>query len=362
MAVRLLEDLPALSGRAVLVRATLDLPLGADEGPMAAARAGALGATLHWLLDHGAHVTVFGDIGGADQERTTRFAHVQKVINQLAPWVTVAESSGAPGMSTEDPDVLQTLIKEHDIFVNDSFQWSYLRLPSLITPASSLPSAAGRSLERDLRIVDRLLASPERPFVAILGGNRTFLRLHGLRGLVLRADTVLVGGAMAAPLLRAVGKSTGGNDAEDFLAECRAAYGLGHMVRHEISLPLDLTWSTDDGEPQVTSVDEQGAGQVVDIGPLTRRRFAESVKSARTVLWLGAMGRVEDPGCVEGTRALGELLGGGHRVAVVGGDALVSCLSAQGVLGDHIDILSATDAALELLKNGDLPALIPLRS
>lgn len=345
----------------MLVRATFDLPLGIDEHqPMAAYRAHGLGATLQWLLAHGARVTVFGDVGGEGDDRARRLARVQQVVDALAPGVAVV--GGPPDASIEDPDLVTTLIESHQQFVNDSFQSSYLPLPSLMLPAERLPSAVGRGLQHDLELLDDFLVAPERPFVAILGGDHPFLGLHGLRGLVLRADTVLVGGAMAVPLLQAVGKQPRDGMPEDFLDECRNAYGLGRTVLHQVNLPWDLTWATDGGTPEVATADVRPDGQVVDVGPVTRRRFAEAVEAAAVVLWLGALGRVEDPRCGEGTRTVGRALAAVQRRTVLGGDALVSFLDEEHLLGGHTHLLSATDAALELLKNGNLPALMPLQN
>lgn len=358
MGVHRLEDLPDPSGKAVLVRATLDLPLGTDGGPLAAYRAEKLGATLQWLSAKGARVTVFGNVGGNDHEAGHRLAHVHEVVESLAPGANVADVPA--GASVEAPDVLATLVGSHDLFVNDSFQWSYLALPSLTVPAEQLPSAAGRSLEHDLEVLEPFLVSPDRPFVALLGGDRPALRLHRLRGLVLRADAVLVGGAMAIPLLQALGKQDPGGTPEDLLEECRAAYGLGRMVWHHVVLPEDLTWSAD-GAVEVTAAGTPGNGQVEDVGAVTAHRFAERVQAAGSVLWLGSLGRVEKAAFAGGTRAVGAALDAERCPTVLGGDALVSFFDQEGLLGGHVQLLSATDSALELLTSGDLPALAALR-
>jgi phosphoglycerate kinase len=272
----------------------------------------------------------------------------------------VAPASASGGALAEDPVVIESLVRSHDLFVNDSFQWAYLPLPSLLLPPSSLPSAVGRTLQRDLEAIVPILRSPERPFTAVLGGDRSYLRLHGMQGLVLRADTVLVGGAMALPLLQASGRQPVDGVYDDFLAECRAVCGLAQRVAHRIYLPVDLVWSRPDGTVEVVPAGERPGGQVVDIGPLTRRRFAEIIEGAGLVLWTGALGQVEDERFAAGTYDVATALGASG--CVVGGDALMSMLAASGLLPPRARVVSATDSALELLKNGDLPALIALRS
>jgi phosphoglycerate kinase len=196
--------------------------------------------------------------------------------------------------------------------------------------------------------------------LAVLGGERAFGRLHGLQGLVLRADKVLLGGAMALPMLQAVGMQPSQAPSQEFFWECRNIMGLAGRVHHQIMLPQDLVWWRLDGSVEVTPFDAPGGDDVVDIGPLTRRRFDEVLGGARTVLWVGALGRVEDVRFAEGTRAVASSLPA-DASTMFGGDGLVGLLDAERLLPAGADVLSATDAAIELLKNGDLPALAALR-
>jgi phosphoglycerate kinase len=339
-----LEDLPEPSGKNVLVRATSAVPLGSAAAvrgavsnlpgrdlpalsvPMAVRRAEGLASTLDWLAARRARVSVLGDAGDDESNRM-----LSEVVGTRGDTIVGVD---------EDPGLVDALIARHDLFVNDCFQTSYLPLPSLVRPPRRLPCAAGRTLQADLEAL-RPLVDPVRPFVAVLGGDRSYLRLHGLRGLVLRADTVAVGGKMAIPFLEATGhlpRPTG--NAEDFLTECRGVFGLSRRVGYGIHLPEDLVWE---------------GGEVVDIGELARLRFAEVVEGAGSVLWLGALGKVEEH--PEGTRAVAAKLSRKGRHVVIGGDALVGVLEASGGLLEEVFTVSATDSALELIKNGTLPAL-----
>lgn len=360
--VPVLEDLPDPSGKAVLVRATFDRPLGADlDQPMALRRVRGLGATLEWLVERADRVTVCGNTEASDaEEEVGRLERIREAIEQVAPGVTVADTTTGIRSSSEDPEVIRNLVTSHDLFVNDTLQDSALPMPSVMLPAQGLPSAAGRTLQHDLECLDRLLIQPERPFVTVLGGERSFGRLHGLQGLVLRADNVLLGGAMGLPMLQALGKQSTKAPSQEFFWECRNIMGLAGRVLHQIMLPADLMWWRLDGSVDVASLDEQGGDEVVDIGPLTRTRFGEVLGQARSVLWVGALGRVEDARFAEGTRAVATSLPA-DASTIFGGDALVGLLDAERLLPAAADVLSATDAAIELLKNGDLPALAALR-
>lgn len=362
LGVPTLEDLPDPRGKRVLVRASLDLPLGVEEHTaMARLRAESLTSTLHWLAEGGAEATVCGDAGGAGpDEETQRFGRVRRIVRALAPGAEVADDSSGGGVSTENPEIVSRLVSSHDLFVNDSFQWSHLPLPSLIVPPSRLASAVGRTLQRDLEALAPILDRPGRPFVAILGGDRPESRLRGVEGLVLRADVVLVGGALAVPFLQARGKHPVVDWPEGFLSECRRVYGLAERVYHHVQLPVDLVWLTEDGRVEVAPAGKCPGGMVVDIGPETRQRYGETTEGAGTLLWSGALGYVEDARFAEGSRVVASARGSSDFV--VGGDALVDLLDREGRLRSTVSVISATDPALELLKLGDLPALMALRS
>ncbi len=358
LSVPWLEDLPDPTGRAVLVRATLDRPLSGDPAePLATHRAGCLAATVGWLLGHGARVTVCGDLDGGSEQQEQTLATVQAMLRPTA--ARLRQVIAVRAVSEDEASVAE-LVAGHDLFVNDTLQDSLLPLPSLTVPPRRLPSAAGRSLQHDLEALE-CLAEPPRPFVAVLGGDDRTARLRGLEGLILRADTVLLGGALARPVLQAIGELAAATPTAPLLQECRAVVGLSRRIRHGLVLPIDLVWESQDGSTLVTDALGTEGGRVVDIGPRTRVRFAEAIEGSRTVLWAGALGRVEEPAGAAGSLAVAAALRN-EPTTVLGGDALVRVLHGAGRLPPSAAVLSATDAAIEWLKNGDLPALAALRT
>ena len=355
-----LEDLPDLTGRSVLVRATLDLPFAASNAasPAAALRSRLLARTLGWLSQRAEKVSVYGDWSSPGSRVDA--GHVRRsaaAIRAVASNVVIVDSGG----SVEGRQFVEGLVASHDAFVNDSFQWSHLPLPSLLIPPTRLPSAAGRSLQHDLEIGEDLLHRPSRPFVAVIGGLDPPVRLHGLHALVLRADIVVIGGAMSVPLLQAIGRTAGGSDGE-FIEECRTLIGLAGRVQHRVELPDDLEVRRPDGSSVVVPVHGHLEGPVLDIGPVTARRYSEIIEGAGTILWSGALGQAETPPHDRGTLVVAEALArhGDGRV-VLGGDLLTLLLRRHRRLQPGFDLLSATDPMLELLKAGDLPALAALR-
>ena len=368
MGLPILEDLPDPAGKRVLLRATLDLPLSADtDHPLARARAEGLATTVQWLVERGAQVTVWGSPGsssptavptdgraGTPHAARIPSARVRAVVRELEP--ALAGSAAMHVQScTEDQRAVDHVLAEHDLFVNDSLQDALLPLPSLMLPPSRLPSAIGRTLQRDLVALEPLVSDPARPFVVVLGGERSFQRLHGLVGLVLRADAVLLGGGLTYPMLQAVGREPPEGADDDFLWECREVLGLAQRVRHRLVLPDDLVW-THDGQARVSPTRTQEGDQVVDIGPDASVRFGEELEGAASVLWAGSVGRVEHEPFRAGTRSLAAHLRETQSI-VFGGDALVDLLFRERLQPAKAALLTATDSAIELLKNGSLPAI-----
>ncbi|HTX62145.1 MAG TPA: phosphoglycerate kinase [Acidimicrobiales bacterium] len=360
-----LEDLPDPAGARVLLRATLDLPLSSDpSSPLARVRADGLAETIRWLVERNARVTVWGSIADPRDAACRRdvapisLSRVSAVLGALDPSLGASPQVQFASCA-EDTQGVAHVISEHDLYVNDTLQDSLLPVPSVMLPPPLLPSAIGRALQRDLTVLEPLVTAPHRPFVAVLGGEQTFDRLHGLVGLVLRADAVLLGGGLALPMLPALGRERADGSDQDFLRECRQVFGLSQRVRHRLVLPSDLVWSSDRSVHD-SSTRRQAGDRVVDIGPTTRVHFCEELRGAGCVLWAGSVGRVEREPFRAGTRALAAALGE-ERSVILGGDALVDLLWREGIQPRTADVLTATDSAIELLKNGDLPAIGAIR-
>ena len=362
LGIPVLEDLPDPGGRRVLVRADLDLPSAAAAPPSRLRRLQQLEPTLRWLGERGAVVTVCGHQGPLGEPGDPdEFAHTADSLRRLFPGVAVLPNLSEGDGSGPEPSWLATLVEEQDLYVNDAFGWCSTPLVSIVGPPSLLPSAAGRRLQADLELLGPFLVAPERPFVVVLGSRQPPDRLHGLQGMVLRADTVLVGGQMSLPFLQALGRQPPGEEPDEFIEECRRAYGVSREVLHAIHLPSDLVWERPDGSAVTAVGTVEVAGSIGDIGPRTSVDYAEVVRGAGSVLWLGSLGKVEDPRFAEGTLAVARALLAHPERAVLGGDALLDLLARHDALPARAGVLSATGSSATLLKVGDLPGLAALR-
>ncbi len=375
----LLEDLPDLDGRRVLVRTDYNVPLHDAGGRTVVAddfRIRASVPTLEWLLERGARVTVCSHLGrpkGAPDERWS-MAPVADRLAELCPGVELADNLRFdPGEEANDPAFVARLVDGHDAYVNEAFGVAHRAHASVVGPPRRLPSAAGRLLAREVEVLGGLLDAPARPFVVVLGGAKVADKLGVVRSLAARADVVAVGGAMAFTFLAALGHHVGASLVDpDHLEDCRALLESGTTP---ILLPTDVVALEPGGrglgsapvgvdrpaDTKVLGAHIPDGWQGLDIGPETARAFSEAVSAAGTVFWNGPLGAFEDERFAEGTHTVAEAVAACAGYTVVGGGDSVSAIDHLG-LAEHIDFVSTGGgASLELLEHGDLPALAALR-
>lgn len=368
-----LEDLGPLDGRSVLVRADLNVPLrrGADGDEEVADdfRVRKAVPTLAWLRRHGAAVTVASHLGRPKGrvDDALRMEPVRRLLTAIVPGVTVLENLRFdPGEEAGDPAFGARLVEGHDLFVNDAFGACHRAHASIVYPPTVLPSASGRLLAAELDALGRIIDHPARPFTVVAGGLKVADKLATLRALARSADHMVVGGAMALTFLAATGRRVGDSPVEPGeLEPCRAFLASGAPI----TLPTDLVATrrpagARDGPDDVESFagDVPDGWRVVDIGPASRRRFAERIDGSGAVLWNGPMGVVEDPVSADGTRSVAQAVAACRGFTVVGGGDTVSAVRAFG-LGDAYGHLSTGGGAmLELVQRGDLPGIGALRA
>jgi phosphoglycerate kinase len=372
-----LEDLPALAGKSVLVRVDFNVPIGTQGDKRVVTddfRMRATVPTLRWLLDHGASVTCATHLGRPKGGPDPRYdvTPVRARLAELVPGVELLENLRFdPGEEADDPAFVGRLVAGHDCYVNDAFGASHRAHASIVGPPARLPSAAGRLLAREVEVIGGLLDAPRRPFVAVIGGAKVADKLGVLRSLVAKADSVLVGGGMAYTFLAAEGRKIGSSlcDASQIEA-CRELLASSGTIE----LPTDVVAigpggtlhpgekSVADGDPIDCYLGDLPDGwQGVDIGVGTRERFTEVIAGAGTVFWNGPVGLFEDPRFAPGTRALAEAVAACDGFTVVGGGDSAAAIDEFG-LADAIDFVSTGGgASLELLELGDLPGLAALR-
>jgi phosphoglycerate kinase len=334
-----------VAGKCVLVRADLNVPL---EGGRIAddTRVRAALPTLEWLLERdAAEVRVCSHLGRPNgQDAAFSMRPVEEHLRGLLPdeRLQVLENTRFdPGETKNDPGFARALADGAELFVQDAFGSVHRAHASTVGVAELLPAYAGLLLERELEELGKLLGEVERPFVLVSGGAKVGDKLGVLQNLGGKADEVLVGGKMAEQIREA------------------------NPLPFDVVLPRDVVAASafeEDAETRVVPYDALLDGWLgLDIGPETRRDFAERVSRARTVFWNGPMGVFEWARFAEGTKALAEAVAAVDGFTVVGGADSARALQELG-LADRVSWLSTGGgAALELLEGKELPgvAVIP---
>lgn len=368
--VPVLEDLPPLAGKRVLLRADFNVPV--HDGQITDdLRIRAALPTITWLQEQGATVvacTHFGRPKGAPNP-TYSVAPIRERLAELAPGVELLENLRFdPGEEGNDPAFVDQLIAGFDAYVNDAFGASHRAHASIVGPPQHLPSAAGRLLAKEVQVLLDLREHPNRPFVAVLGGSKVSDKLKVIDALLGVADELLIGGGMCFTFLKAQGHPVGDSLCEDDMVDaCRALLERGAAIR----LPSDVTALGPGGEigdPSAGGEVRQLGASVpdgwkgLDIGPGTAADFGDRIAEARTVFWNGPMGVFEDPRFEAGTRTVAGAVAATNGFSVVGGGDSAAAVAQFGLAGRIDHISTGGGASLELLETGDLPGLAALRA
>ena len=270
-----------------------------------------------------------------------------------------------PGETAGDDALSDCFAELADVFVGDAFGAAHRPHCSVSGVASRLPSVPGLLMEAELRAFSRVLDSPERPLVAVLGGAKVSDKLTVIEHLLEQVDALLVGGGMAYTFLAARGVAVGTSlleeDRFEMVRKCEArAAELGK----ELLLPCDHVvaeqFSPDATPVAVDGESIPGGHMGLDIGPKTSAQYAECIRSARTVVWNGPMGVFEWEGFSGGTRAVGEAVAACPGYTVVGGGDSVAALGALGFKDRVSHVSTGGGASLELLEGKELPGVAAL--
>jgi phosphoglycerate kinase len=380
-----------VAGKRVLVRVDFNVPI--ENGEITDdTRIRAALPTIAWLRERGAKVILCSHLGRPKGTRDSRFSlaiAAQRLSDLIAAPVTlieeivgpVAESRVAaldggdvallenirfePGEETNDPGLAQKLAALADLFVNDAFGAAHRAHASTVGVAQFLPAYAGFLIDAELAALDRVVAHPERPFVAILGGAKVSDKLAVLDNLLGKVDALLIGGGMANTLLLAQGMAIGKSLAEpDLVERGRELFARAAELGVDLVIPTDAIVSDSiDGEGAITAVDALGdTDAIFDIGPDSSARYAGIISSARTIFWNGPMGVAEKPQFSGGTREIARAVAASSGYSVVGGGDSVAAVEQLGFASQIDHISTGGGASLEYVEGRALPGIeaIPL--
>lgn len=376
-----------LAGKRVLIRQDLNVPVK-DGAVTSAARLRASLPTIEAALEAGAAVILMSHLGRPTEgEPEDRFslAPVADTLGELLgrevrlvkDWLDGVDVAPGDvvlcenvrfnkGEKADDEELARKMAALCDIYVMDAFGTAHRAQASTHGVARFAPvAAAGPLLVRELEALEKALADPRRPLVAIVGGAKVSTKLTVLRALSDKVDQLIVGGGIANTFIAAAGYPVGKSLHEaDLVEDARALMESVREKGGEIPLPLDVMVAkefSENAERRTCDVAEVADDEMIlDVGPGTRSRYATLLVDAGTIVWNGPVGVFEFPAFAEGTQALAEAVAASDAFSIAGGGDTVAAIDQFGI-SDKISYISTGGGAfLEFLEGKTLPAVAVL--
>jgi phosphoglycerate kinase len=388
---RTLDDLD-VKGKRVLVRADLNVPMK-DGKVTDASRIERQAPTVKHLAERGARVIVLSHFD-RPKGKVVPSMSLQPVAEPLAKEVgravafcdactgDVAKAAIAKmkdgdvlllentrfhkGEEGNDPDFAKEIASLGDIYINDAFSAAHRAHATTAAIAYLLPSAAGRSMEAELKHLAKALDDPQRPVMAVVGGAKVSTKIALLENLISKVDTLVIGGAMANTFFAAEGRNVGKSLYEK--DQIDTALRIIHKATETgcvILLPVDVVVAKEfkaNAAHRIAEVGDVKADEMIlDVGPKSIAEFANRLTVTKTVVWNGPFGAFEtvpfDRGTVEAAKLVARHTRAGDLISVAGGGDTVAALNTAGVADDFTYISTAGGAFLEWLEGQELPGV-----
>lgn len=387
-----IEDIE-VKGKRVLVRCDFNVPLKDGVITDVNRLTGAL-PTIKYLVENGAKVVLCSHLGKAKgPDATKTLAPVAAKLSEMlgkevvfaADDVVVGENAKAAVAAMKEGDVVllentrfrpeegknveefsKDLASLADVFVNDAFGTAHRAHCSTVGVTQFVDTAVcGYLIQKELKFLGEAVESPERPFVAILGGAKVSDKINVINNLLEKVDTLIIGGGMAYTFLMAQGYTIG----TSLLEADKVEYAKEMMTKAEakgvkLLLPVDNVVADKfaaDATPVVTEDANIPEGHMgLDIGPRTSELYAAAVKGAKTVIWNGPMGVFEFENFAKGTVAVAAAMAEANATTVIGGGDSAAAVNILGFGDKMTHISTGGGASLEFLEGKDLPGISAL--
>ena len=399
MPVKTLSDLLAdgVGGRGVLVRCDLNVPLDAHGTVTDAGRIDASVATLKALSDAGAKVIVTAHLGRPKDgpEAALSLAPVAAVLGeklgrhvQLAGDVVGTDAlARAEGLTDGDVLLLENirfdpretskddaqrlalakslveLVGDGGAFVSDGFGVVHRKQASVYDVATLLPHYAGALVAAEVKVLEQLSTTGERPYAVVLGGSKVSDKLAVIENLAGKADSIIIGGGMCFTFLAAQGVPVGTSLLqEEMIDTCRRLLEeYGDVIHLPVDIVVAAEFSAESPPETVAAEHIPNEKMGLDIGPESVKRFTTLLSNARTIFWNGPMGVFEFPAFAAGTKGVAEAIISATAkgaFSVVGGGDSAAAVRQLGLSEDGFSHISTGGgASLEYLECKTLPGI-----
>ncbi len=392
-----IEDLGDLSGKVVMLRADLNVPMDENFKVTNTARIDRTVPTIKTLMDKGAKVVVISHFGRPEGKGDMKnsLSHVapelEKSLGKKVIFISdcigkevedaVAKMSSDEVLLLENlrfydeekkgnEDWAKELVKPADVYVSDAFSTAHRAHASMVAAAKLLPSAMGLLMAEEVAALTSGLNNPKRPLMAIVGGSKVSTKLDLLNNLVKKVDKLVIAGGMAHTFLKVLG-AKGINESNslvqtDMLDTAKEILATAKANNCEIILPADLVWATEfaaNAEHKAVDLDNIPAdGTLLDVGEKTVAVIKEKLAECKTLVWNGPLGAFELKPFDEATnvvaQAAADLTKAGKLTTVAGGGDTVSALANAGVADKFSYISTAGGAFLEWMEGKELPGVV----
>lgn len=380
-----------LDGKRVLMRVDFNVPID-DKGQVGDEfRIHESLPTIKYILSKGASLVLMSHLGRPKGEWTPEFSMkpVCEKLRELLPDVAVDFADDCigdqvkvlakglepgevlllenlrfhKGEEKNDHEFAKKLAALGDVFANDAFGAAHRDAASVTgVPKIIQPAVAGMLMEKEIEYLDSVISSPEKPFVALLGGAKVSDKIPVIENLIGRVDSILVGGGMAFTFFKAQGLEIGASKCEeDRVGEAKRLLALAKEKGTELLLPADVVAAdafNENANTRIVAANAIPSGWMgLDIGPKTIEQFSEKIRNCKTLVWNGPMGVFEMKPFAEGTKKIAEAAAASDCVSVIGGGDSASAVRKMGLADKFSHVSTGGGASLEMLEGKKLPGV-----